>query len=135
VDLINQWQLIAALTGRRPPYSRNSDALLAALRAFEVTYARYDEHQRAMETYWTLRWLEQERIGSLEAVVLRENLVRAERLPLVTRVPSLPALDPGTRVRLEVGQMDFLERTVSLVYRETLGTGSPAVADDLLSSG
>jgi exoribonuclease-2 len=82
-----------------------------------------------------LRWLEQERIGSLEAVVLRENLVRAERLPLVTRVPSLPTLDPGTRVRLEVGQMDFLERTVTLVYRETLGIGSPAVADDLLSSG
>jgi exoribonuclease-2 len=134
VDLVNQWQLVAALTGQRPPYARNSDALLAALRAFEVTYARYDEHQRAMETYWTLRWLEQERIGSLEAVVLRENLVRAEGVPLLTRVPSLPTLDPGTRVRLEVGQMDFLERTVSLIYRETLGKASAAVADDLLSS-
>jgi exoribonuclease-2 len=99
-----------------------------------VTYARYDEHQRAMETYWTLRWLEQERIGSLEAVVLRENLVRAEGVPLVARVPSLPALDPGTRVRLEVGQVDFLERTVSLIYRETLGKATAAVADDLLSS-
>ena len=134
VDLVNQWQLVAALTGQRPPYSRNSDALLAALRAFEVTYARYDEHQRAMETYWTLRWLEQEGIGSLEAIVLRENLVRAEGVPLVARVPSLPALDPGTRVRLEVGQMDFLERTVSLIYRETLGKATAAVADDLLSS-
>ena len=59
--------------------------------------------------------------------------VRAEGLPLVTRVPSLPALDPGTRVRLQVGQMDFLERTVSLLYRETLGTGTAAVADDLFS--
>jgi exoribonuclease-2 len=134
VDLVNQWQLIAALTGQRPPYTRNSDALLATLRAFEVTYARYDEHQRAMEMYWTLRWLEQEAIASLEAVVLRENLVRAEGLPLVTRVPSLPALDPGTRVRLAVGQMDFLERTVSLLYRETLGTARPAVADDLFSA-
>jgi exoribonuclease-2 len=132
VDLVNQWQLIAALTGQRAPYSRNSDALLAALRAFEVTYARYDEHQRAMETYWTLRWLEQESMGTLDAVVLRENLVRAERAPLVTRVPSLPVLDPGTRVRLQVGRMDFLERTVSLIYGETLGA---AVADDLLPSG
>ena len=134
VDLVNQWQLIAALTGQRAPYSRNSDALLAALRAFEVTYARYDEHQRAMETYWTLRWLEQEGVGSLEAIVLRENLVRAEGAPLVTRVPSLPELDPGTRVRLEVGQVDFLERSVVLIYRETLGTASAAVADDLLPS-
>jgi exoribonuclease-2 len=135
VDLVNQWQLVAALKGERPPFARNSDALLAALRAFEVTYARFDEHQRAMETYWTLRWLEQEHVRSLEAVVLRENLVRAETLPLVTRVPSLPALDPGTRVRLDVGQMDLLERSVVLVYGETLGATPRLVEDDLLPSG
>jgi exoribonuclease-2 len=129
VDLLNQWQLIAAVSGQRPPFARNSDALLSALRAFEVTYARYDEHQRAMEMYWTLRWLQQERIRDFTAVVLRENLVRAEGLPLVLRVASLPALDPGTRVRLEVGQMDFLERTLSPVYRETLATGAPAAEE------
>ncbi len=87
-----------------------------------------------METYWTLRWLEQEAIGSLEAVVLRENLVRAETAPLFARVPSMPALDPGTRVRLEVGQMDLLERTVQLIYRETLGASTALVQDDLLPS-
>jgi exoribonuclease-2 len=134
VDLVNQWQLVATLTGQRAPFSRNSDALLAALRAFEVTYARYDEHQRAMETYWTLRWLQQEGIRSIEAVVLRENLVRADRVPLVTRVSSLPALDAGTRVRLDVGQMDFLERSVLLLYRETVGPSAVAVHDDTLPS-
>lgn len=131
VDLLNQWQLIAAVSGQRAPYSRNSDALLAALRAFEVTYARYDEHQRAMETYWTLRWLQQERMRFVEAVVLRENVVRAEGLPLVTRVPSLPDLDPGTRVRLEIAHLDFLERSVSALYRETLGKSVAAVEDDV----
>jgi exoribonuclease-2 len=127
VDLINQWQLVAAVTGQRASFARNSDALLAALRAFEVTYARYDEHQRAMETYWTLRWFQQENLDSFDAIVLRENLVRAEGLPLVTRVPSLPALDPGTRVRLEVGQLDLLERTINAVYRETLGASGAAL--------
>jgi exoribonuclease-2 len=130
VDLLNQWQLVAALSGQRAPFARNSDSLLAALRAFEVTYTRYDEHQRAMEMYWTLRWLQQEGIGSLDAVVLRENVVRAQGLPLVTRVPSLPALDPGTRVRLDLGPMDFLERTLSAIYRETLGPCGAVVQDD-----
>ena len=134
VDLLNQWQLVAALSGQRPSFARTSDALLAALRAFEVTYARYDEHQRAMETYWTLRWLQQESIRSIEAVVLRENLVRDEALPLFSRVPSLPALEPGTRVRLEITQMDLLERTISLVYRETLGVG-PRVEDAIPGAG
>jgi exoribonuclease-2 len=95
--------------------------LLAALRAFEVTYARYDEHQRGMEQYWSLRWLLQEKVDSISALVLRENLVRFDGLPLTTRVASLPALDPGTRVRLELKSVDLLERSLACIYRETLG--------------
>jgi exoribonuclease-2 len=131
VDLLNQWQLVAALTGRRPPFSRTSDALLASLRAFEITYARYDEHQRAMEAYWSLRWLLQEGVRFIAAVVLRENLVRMEGVPVVTRVSSLPPADAGTRVRLEIQSIDLLERTVTCTYRETLGEG--ALAEDAAS--
>jgi len=121
VDLVNQWQLIAALQGRRPPYTRSSEALLSAMRAFELTAARYDEHQRAMETYWSLRWLLQESVRDIEAAVLRENLVRLEGLPLFVRVPSLPeTAAPGARVRLAVREVNLLERTVDCVYRETL---------------
>ena len=120
VDLVNQWQLAAALGGRKPPFTRTSESLLTALRAFEVTYARYDEHQRAMENYWCLRWLLQEGIAEVDAVVLRENLVRFEGLPLAARVPSLPALDAGMRVRLAVGEVDLIERSVACTYRETL---------------
>jgi exoribonuclease-2 len=121
VDLLNQWQLVAALGGRRPPFVRTSDALLAALRAFEVTYARYDEHQRTMENYWCLRWLVQEQVSATGAIVLRENIVRLDGLPLAVRVTSLPALDPGTRVRIELSKIDLLERSVACTYRETLG--------------
>jgi exoribonuclease II len=128
VDLLNQWQLAAALAGRRAPFGRTSDALLAALRAFEVTYARYDEYQRAMESYWSLRWFVQEKLAAASAVLLRENLVRFEGLPLTARVPSLPALEPGTRVRLELRGVDLLERTVDCVYRDTLGRAD--VTDD-----
>jgi exoribonuclease II len=131
VDLVNQWQLAAAVAGRRPPFTRTSDALLGSLRAFEVTYARYDEHQRGMETYWTLRWLLQEAIKTLDAAVLRENLVRVDALPLVMRVSSLPALDPGSRVRLEVTSVDLIERTLGCTYRETLDdrASAPDVAE------
>jgi exoribonuclease-2 len=122
VDLLNQWQLVAVLGGRRAPFVRTSDALLAALRAFEVTYARYDEHQRTMENYWCLRWLLQEQVSSTNAVVLRENMVRLDGLPLAVRAASLPALDAGTRVRIELSKIDLLERSVACTYRETLGS-------------
>jgi exoribonuclease-2 len=127
VDLVNQWQLAAALGARKPPFARSSEALLAALRAFEVTYARYDEHQRGMEHYWCLRWLEQEGVREASAVVLRENLVRFEGLPLTVRVPSLPVLEPGARVRLEIRGIDLLERALDCAYRETLGAAPGAL--------
>jgi len=125
VDLINQWQLVAGLRGQQPPFTRNSEALLAAMRAFELTTAGYDEHQRAMEQYWCLRWLAQERVALAEGVVLRENLVRLDGLPLAVRVASLPELDPGTRVRLALAAPDLIERTVACTWRETLGKGAP----------
>ena len=131
VDLVNQWQLVAAARGPRAPFARNSEALLAALRAFEVTTARYDEYQRAMEQYWCLRWLTQEQIAETEGTVLRENLVRFDHLPLAVRVPSLPELESGTRVRLAVAPPDLIERTVACTWKATLGRdGAEAAAED-----
>ena len=121
IDLLNQWQLAAALRGQRAPFARNSEALLGALRDFEVTAARYDEYQRAMEQYWCLRWLEQEQLREADAVVLRENLVRFETLPLVLRVPSLPGLPPGSRVRLALEPPDLIECRLACAWRATLG--------------
>jgi len=121
IDLLNQWQLAAALRGQRAPFARNSEALLGALRAFEVTAARYDAHQRAMEQYWCLRWLEQEQLREADAVVLRENLVRFETLPLVLRVPSLPELAPGSRVRLALEPPDLIECKLACTWHATLG--------------
>ena len=134
VDLVNQWQLIAALGGRRAPYARNSDGLLTALRAFEITAARFDQHQQAMEDYWSLRWLLQEGVNAALAVVLRESLARFEGLPLVARVPSLPALDPGTRVSLEIRAVDLIERNVSCVFREIVGGGPVGAAEGMVES-
>jgi len=130
VDLVNQWQLVAALLARKPPFARSSEVLLGAMRAFEVTAARLDEHQQAMEQYWCLRWLIQESVAEVVAEVLREGVVRVQGLPLVARVPSLPPLSPGARVRLQVEGVDLLERTVTLKFRETLaGGGAPAGAE------
>lgn len=129
VDLVNQWQLVASLQGRRPPFTRTSEGLLSALRAFEITYARYDEHQRAMESYWSLRWLLQEARQEVSGAVIRENLVRLEGLPMVLRVPSLPELAAGTRVRLDIRQIDLLERSLDTQFREVLPGAEPVVAE------
>jgi exoribonuclease-2 len=129
VDLVNQWQLVASLQGRRPPFTRTSEGLLTALRAFELTYARYDEHQRAMETYWSLRWLLQESRDTVDGSVIRENLVRLEGLPMVIRVGSLPELASGTRVRLAIRQIDLVERALDAQFREVVPGEAPVLAE------
>lgn len=129
VDLLNQWQLITCLQDRAPHFGAKSDALFAAMRDFDLTYAAYADFQRQMERYWCLRWLEQEGVQEIAATVRKENLVRLDHLPLMQRVPSLPELPPGTRVRLSVEAKDYLTLELSLRYQETLDVTQAAAAE------
>ena len=127
-DLINQWQLIACLKNETPAYTAKSAEFLGVLRDFELTYAAYAEFQRGMERYWCLRWLAQEQETAPTAVVLKESLVRLERIPLVLRVPSLPALDRGLRVQLAVESIDLLDAEARARYVELLAAEASASA-------
>jgi exoribonuclease-2 len=121
-DLINQWQLIACLRGEAPPFARKSAELFGAMRDFEQTYAAYGDFQRVMERYWCLRWLQQHGIAEIDATVRREQLVKLDHLPLLLRVPSLPAdLAPGQRVHLAVAEIDLLAPELSCRFVGLLG--------------
>ncbi|HXZ48970.1 MAG TPA: ribonuclease catalytic domain-containing protein [Usitatibacter sp.] len=113
-DLANQRQLAAALAGREPAYGRAE--LEETARAFEAAYDAYGEHQRLLERYWCLRYLQQEAIASAPATVIREELVRIEGLPLVCRATGLPPLPPGERVRVAFGEADLWEANVACRY-------------------
>ncbi len=129
-DLLNQWQLIALLREEPPPFSPQSPTLFAALRDFELTYASYAEFQRNMERYWCLRYLLQTGATTLEAVVLREALVRVVDLPLVLRAPSLPdmATAPrGAKVRLNIEEIDLLTAEIRARFVEVLAAVTPIV--------
>jgi exoribonuclease-2 len=119
-DLVNQRQLLAVLAGETPPYADNDAELFATLADFEATYSQYAEFQDRMEHYWCLRWLGQEHADEITARVIRDNLVRCERLPLVFRVADLPPLPPETAVRLAVTSVDLLAATLECRYAGTL---------------
>jgi len=120
VDLINQRQLIAMLRNEAPPYNKNSNQLLIAMRDFETAYGIYGEFQRAMERYWCLRWLLQEKIQTINAQVIKENLVKLDHIPFITRVPSLPEVAPGTYVKLKLSEIDLLDRTLHAEFLQKL---------------
>ncbi len=109
IDLVNQRQLINVLRGETPVYAPNDLALHTILRDFDTAYTAYNEFQRNMERYWCLRWLQQEKICLIPALLLRENLVKIGDIPLVGRVPSIPELPANTRVTLEMGAIDLLD--------------------------
>ncbi len=124
-DLVNQRQLLALVRNENPAYRPRDERLLVILRDFEMAYEAYAEFQRGMERYWCLRWLLQERIVLTGAEVLREELVRIDRIPLVTRVPSLQACAPGSRVELAVSDVDLLELTLHCEFKRVLDAQSP----------
>ena len=126
VDLVNQWQIVSVLKGEAPAFAPRSADLMAALRDFELTYAEYAEFQRGMERYWCLRWLRQHGRGEVDAVVLRENVVRLTEIPLVFKVPSMPLQLPGSEVRLCVEHTDLLDVDIEARFVRTLSEPDPA---------
>lgn len=131
VDLVNQWQIIAAVQGTEPPFAPRSSDLMAALRDFELTYAAYGEFQRMMERYWCMRWLRQNECKEVTALVLRENVVRIDGMPLVIKVPSMPLQMPGAQVRLAIDGSDLIDLDVSARYLTTLSEPSERCATSL----
>ncbi len=128
-DLVNQWQLIACLKGETPAFAQKSAELFGAMRDFELTYGAYADFQRLMERYWCLRWLQQHGVSEIEATVRREQLAKLDHLPLMLRIPSLPAeLLPGTRVRLAVESIDLLSPEVTCRYLGLLDASVAAEA-------
>ena len=126
VDMVNQRQIIAMLQGMNAPYPKNDTALYEILCNFDATYTAYGEFQRNMERYWCLRWLMQENREKIEAVVLRENLVRMQEIPLTFRASSLPEqFPPGARIELAVTGIDLLDLSLQTRYIATLPDEAP----------
>ena len=109
VDLINQRQLIALIRRESPPYPKRSPVLNEIARRFDLTYDAYNEFQRNLERYWCLRYFEQEAISHFDGALIRDELVRANGLPLVVKLAKNPELPPKTPVRVQVGALNYWE--------------------------
>lgn len=120
VDLVNQRQIISVVQETAPVYPPRSEKLFSVVRDFELAYDAYNEFQRRMERYWMLRWLQQEAISEVTASVIRDDLVRFDNLPMVTRAPSVAGVAAGNRVRLAISQIDLLDISFHAEYIETI---------------
>ncbi|MDP2029628.1 MAG: RNB domain-containing ribonuclease [Thiobacillus sp.] len=120
VDLVNQRQLISLVQQTDPAYPPRSEQLFSVVREFELAYDAYNEFQRKLERYWMLRWLMQENISEATASVIREDLVRFDCLPLVTRAPSVMGTAAGAKVRLAISSIDLLDITFHAELLEVL---------------
>lgn len=133
VDLINQRQIMSVVQGQQPAYLKNSEALTTAMRNFDITYSAYNEFQTRMERYWCLQYLVQQGTQEITATVWRENLVRFDGMPYITKVHSLPELAIGTRVILDIKRIDTLLMEIDTRFKllesklgEAAGQASPA---------
>ena len=133
-DLVNQWQIIAcvrhgATAALVAPFKPKDTALFAVISAFDSAYTAYNQFQNGMERYWTLHYLQQHGITELTATVIKDNLVRADTLPLVFNVLGAEGLQRGAHVRVRLGQIDDISLEVSGTVLERLDA-APMVMEE-----
>ncbi|MFZ4479410.1 MAG: ribonuclease catalytic domain-containing protein [Rhodoferax sp.] len=137
-DLVNQWQIIAcARHGRTAalvaPFKPKDAELFSIISSFDAAYSAYNGYQGAMERFWTLKYLQQNAITEITATVFKDNLVRADELPLVLPVLGISGLPRGARLRVKLGSIDEVTLDVSgtlLARLDALPEGAPTDSQD-----
>jgi exoribonuclease-2 len=136
-DLVNQWQIIACVQHGKTaalaaPFKPKDASLFSIISSFDEAYSAYNGYQGAMERFWTLKYLQQNGITELEASFFKENMVRADTLPLVLPVMGGQNLPRGARVRVRLGDMDLITLDIHGTVVERLDT--PVAAQDAVDS-
>jgi len=137
-DLVNQWQIIACIehgvtAPLAAPFKPRDADLFAIVSAFDAAYGAYADFQTNMERYWCLRWLEQQQARRVEAVVLKEEVLRLVDIPLIIRLPGMPAAPRGSQVLLDLLRWDEVDLTVEARLIEVLPVQADAsLAEEVL---
>jgi len=129
-DLVNQWQILACLehgvtAPLAAPFKPRDADLFAIVSAFDSAYSGYADFQSGMERYWCLRWLSQEQARQVDAVVLKDEILRLVDIPLVIRLPGMPQVARGLQVKLDLLRWDEVDLTVEARLLE-IPTAQPA---------
>lgn len=130
-DLVNQWQIMACIqhgvtAPLVAPFKPRDADLFAIVSAFDALYAAYNDFQNSMERYWCLRWLgqewQQQRGKQLEAVTMKEDLLRLVDIPLIVRLAGLPTMQRGTHVKLDIIGWDEIDLSLETRFLEILSS-------------
>jgi exoribonuclease-2 len=135
VDMVNQWQIIAcARHGRTAalaaPFKPKDATLFSVISQFDAAYTAYNDFQRDIERFWTLRWLQQNEVTELTATTLKDGLVRADTLPLVFKALGCEPLPRGAHVQVRITGLDLLTLDVHASLLARLDDEPAALADD-----
>ncbi|MBG6070898.1 ribonuclease catalytic domain-containing protein [Polaromonas sp. CG_23.6] len=133
-DLVNQWQIIAVTKHGRSaalvaPFKPKDADLFSVISCFDAAYSAYNGFQSGIERYWTLKYLQQNGITELTATSFKDNLVRADDLPLVLAALGAQGLPRGARVRIRLGAIDEITLDVAGTVIERLDTVAEASAE------
>ncbi len=135
VDLVNQWQIIAcARHGKTAalaaPFKPKDAELFSIISSFDAAYFAYNGFQNAMERFWILKYIEQQGITEIEATLFKDNLVRADHLPLVLPVAGAQSLPRGARVMVRLGDIDEVSLDIHGTVTARLDAEPDAALDD-----
>ena len=117
-DMVNQWQIISCIKNGKTaplvaPFKLKDADLFSIISNFDNTYSTYNQYQNGMERYWTLKYLQHNNITELNATLFKENMVRADDLPLVLPVMGAHNLERGSKVTVKLGDINLMTLDVS----------------------
>lgn len=132
-DMLNQWQIISCIRHGKTaplvaPFKAKDADLYSIISNFDNTYSAYNQYQNGMERYWTLKYIQQNSIAEINATIFKDNMVRADDLPLVLPVLGANNLARGTKVTVKLGNINLMTLDIAGTVTDIQATENNSAA-------
>ncbi len=112
VDYINQYQIIQMIMQNKNYYQEDNPLLLAVVNNFDAIYSKYIAIQDKLERYWSLKYLAQENIEIINAVVTFKYSAALDGVPIKINYEGLTGLQPqGTILKCRIFNINPINLT------------------------
>ena len=106
VDLYNQQQLLAELSGHAPPHQKQ--ALRTLIPVFDRQHNWARMQQRKLSTYWSLLWMSKREKQAFAGTATAENLIQLYDVPVSVQLAA-QRLKVGTAAKVKCTHIDLYQ--------------------------
>lgn len=116
IDFYNQLSLLKFILNEKD-FKFNSLFLNNLIDKFEIRNSLYNNFQKKMQLYWSIKYIIQNKLTKLEGILIKRDLYKILELPIIVKVDNVPSnVDFSRSISFKIKKIDLYNLLIKLEY-------------------